>query len=60
MRKTFLLISLALLLGACTQEGPLYKDARYSAERRSQDLLQRMTLEEKLGQLLFPLGCPMY
>ena len=60
MRKTFLLILLALLLGACTQEGPLYKDARYSPERRAQDLLQRMTLEEKLGQLLCPLGWPMY
>ena len=37
-----------------------YKNANLSAERRADDLLKRMTLEEKLGQLLCPLGWPMY
>ena len=33
-----------------------YKDATLTPEARTLDLLQRMTLEEKLGQLLCPLG----
>ena len=37
-----------------------YKNANLSAERRADDLLKRMTIEEKLGQLLCPLGWPMY
>lgn len=37
-----------------------YKDATLSVEERTQDLLSRMTLEEKIGQLLCPLGWEMY
>lgn len=37
-----------------------YKDATLTPEARTLDLLQRMTLEEKLGQLLCPLGWEMY
>ena len=33
---------------------PLYKDPMYPIERRVEDLLSRMTLEEKLGQLNMP------
>ena len=57
----------ALLIAACgpKAEAPVpadapYKNSRLSAERRADDLLKRMTLEEKLGQLLCPLGWPMY
>lgn len=39
---------------------PKYKDANYPVEERVEDLLGRMTLEEKIGQLLCPLGWPMY
>ncbi len=37
-----------------------YKDARLSAAERTRDLLARMTTEEKIGQLLCPLGWEMY
>ena len=33
---------------------PVYRDASASAERRIEDLLSRMTLEEKIGQLNMP------
>lgn len=44
----------------CGEKTPVYKNAKYSSEQRADDLLKRMTLEEKLGQLLCPLGWPMY
>ena len=50
----------ALLLAACGEKTPLYKDASRTAEERADDLIGRMTVEEKLGQLLCPLGWPMY
>ena len=48
------------LLVSCGEKTPVYKDAQKSAQERADDLLARMTLEEKLGQLLCPLGWPMY
>lgn len=39
---------------------PLYKDASQSIALRTQDLIKRMTLKEKAGQLLCPLGWEMY
>ena len=54
------LLSAAAVLSACGPKAPLYKDADRSAEERADDLLKRMTVEEKLGQLLCPLGWPMY
>ena len=35
---------------------PAYKDPSLSIDIRLSDLLSRMTLEEKVGQLLCPLG----
>ena len=49
-----------LLLFGCKEKTPLYKDAGRSAQERADDLIARMTTEEKLGQLLCPLGWPMY
>lgn len=43
-----------------TVEIPLYKDANVPTEQRVEDLLSRMTLKEKIGQLLCPLGWPFY
>ena len=43
-----------------TQQLPDYKNPSLSIEARTQDLLSRMTLEEKVGQLLCPLGWEMY
>ncbi|WP_022823839.1 glycoside hydrolase family 3 N-terminal domain-containing protein [Hymenobacter norwichensis] len=39
---------------------PLYKDSKASTEARVQDLLGRMTVEEKVGQLSTILGWEMY
>ncbi|MGJ1421345.1 glycoside hydrolase family 3 N-terminal domain-containing protein [Sphingobacterium spiritivorum] len=52
-----LLLSVPLPLAA---QKPVYKDASQSVEIRTRDLIQRMTLEEKVGQLLCPLGWEMY
>lgn len=41
------------------QEVP-YLNPALSPEERTADLLSRMTLEEKIGQTLCPLGWPMY
>ena len=61
MRKTMLAAAVALLVVAgCGKKTPIYKNASYSASERADDLLSRMTVEEKLGQLLCPLGWPMY
>ncbi len=35
-------------------ENPIYKDASYSAEERAADLMQYMTLEEKVAQMMQP------
>ena len=59
MKLTPLLIA-TLILAGCGGRTPIYKDAGRSAEERADDLLKRMTVDEKLGQLLCPLGWPMY
>src|SRR2546423_7634716 len=45
---------------AADQKTPPYKDAKLPVERRVADLLSRMTVEEKVGQLVHGLGWPMY
>ncbi|MDQ1088682.1 hypothetical protein [Siphonobacter sp. SORGH_AS_1065] len=52
----FALVSLSSL----TDPKPLYKNASLPTHRRVQDLLKRMTTEEKVGQLATPLGWFMY
>ncbi len=55
-------ISLFLLVGFVQAQGNklIYKDPARTVEERTSDLLSRMTLEEKIGQLLCPLGWEMY
>ncbi len=53
-------LAAAALLTACGPKTPMYKDASRPAEERADDLIKRMTVDEKLGQLLCPLGWPMY
>ena len=59
MRKTATLIFALATLGAVA-ETPLYKRADAPVADRVADLLGRMTLEEKAGQLLCPMGWEMY
>ena len=54
------LAAVTFLLSSCGEKTPAYKDALRSAQERADDLLSRMTIDEKLGQLLCPLGWPMY
>ena len=49
--KHCLTLLTALLLCACTAREPLYKDPAAPVSKRVEDLLGRMTLEEKLGQM---------
>jgi len=42
----------AMSLSAAAQEAPLYRDAKAPVEQRVADLLARMTLEEKVAQLV--------
>lgn len=51
------LFLLTLSLNGVAQD---YKNASLTPERRAEDLLSRMTLDEKIGQLLCPYGWPMY
>ena len=39
---------------------PVYKQAAQPTEARVADLISRMTVEEKVGQLVCPLGWEMY
>jgi beta-glucosidase len=54
------LILLSILQTNQAQSPLKYKDSTLSIQERTSDLLQRMTLEEKVGQLLCPLGWEMY
>jgi beta-glucosidase len=61
IRHSILLLSLAWGGQAAAQTAaPLYKNPKAPVEARVQDLLKRMTLEEKAGQVCTLLGWEMY
>ncbi|MCH5233306.1 MAG: glycoside hydrolase family 3 C-terminal domain-containing protein [Muribaculaceae bacterium] len=62
IRRGFLTTGVAVIYSVVgfSQSTLPYKDASLSVEERLADLLGRMTLEEKVGQLICPLGWPMY
>ncbi|MDE5805902.1 MAG: glycoside hydrolase family 3 C-terminal domain-containing protein, partial [Paramuribaculum sp.] len=61
MRKIiFLIIALASMSAAARNEKGDYLNPSLPVETRVTDLLGRMTVEEKVGQLLCPLGWEMY
>lgn len=61
MLKRFILTGLCIAVVACGGDGlPAYRNSALPTDERVADLLSRMTLEEKAGQLLCPLGWPMY
>ena len=51
---------MALISCGTSGSEPDYKNPELPVQDRVEDLLDRMTVEEKLGQLLCPLGWPMY
>ncbi|HMD71249.1 MAG TPA: glycoside hydrolase family 3 C-terminal domain-containing protein [Bryobacteraceae bacterium] len=51
-RWAALLASAALLWTGCGPRGPVYQNPDAAVERRVEDLLSRMTLEEKVSQLM--------
>ena len=62
MLKPFIILATCLTMAACTMSDnvPAYKNPDLPVSKRVDDLISRMTVEEKLGQLLCPLGWPMY
>ncbi len=64
MAHKFLFSIAVLMLSAMPDAGaqaiPDYKNPSLSPQERTADLLSRMTIEEKIGQTLCPLGWPMY
>lgn len=56
------MVSACWMLGLLSVQAqkPLYKQANVPVEERVKDLLGRMTLEEKVGQICCPLGWEMY
>jgi beta-glucosidase len=57
---SIILLSLASVdVAVFAQKKLSYRDSSLSVEARTRDLLSRMTLEEKVGQLLCPLGWQM-
>ena len=59
-KTTSLLIGLIAFAGQAMAQQPLYKQATAPVEDRVKDLIGRMTVEEKVGQLCCPLGWEMY
>ncbi len=57
MKKLGIFLLAVGVLSACSMD---YHDSSLSPERRVKALLKQMTLEEKVGQLLCPLGWPVY
>ena len=61
MRKTALLIiGIVAFAGHSFAQQPLYKQASAPVEERVKDLMGRMTIDEKIGQLCCPMGWEMY
>lgn len=62
MRQSFscLLVSILLSFSLTAMSQPKYRNPGLSVDERTWDLIGRMTLEEKVGQMLCPLGWEMY
>ena len=58
--KHVLTAALLLCTGQAVAQQPLYKQANAPIEERVKDLMERMTVEEKVGQLCCPMGWEMY
>jgi beta-glucosidase len=58
--RSAIVASLSFMAATCGKGLEPYKDSTKPVETRVMDLLGRMTMEEKVGQLLCPYGWPMY
>ncbi|MBS0010005.1 MAG: hypothetical protein KFF49_01250 [Bacteroidales bacterium] len=47
----YLVLILTTIIFSCADEKPLYMDASTEPAKRAEDLLQRMTMEEKFWQM---------
>lgn len=59
-RIGILVFAFAFSINAHSKTTPSYKNSKLSVQERTSDLLSQMTLEEKVGELLCPLGWFMY
>lgn len=59
-RGVWLLVMVVAAAGGLSAQKPLYKEAGAAVGERVKDLLERMTVEEKVGQLCCPMGWEMY
>ena len=55
-RQILFTLSTLLLIAVTTSQTPIYKDPTASVDDRANDLLSKMTLEEKVAQMLNPVG----
>lgn len=60
MKRYSVLVAIAFIINSVSSEILPYKNPALSPAERTADLLDRMTVEEKVGQLICPLGWPMY
>ena len=58
--KHVFIAALLLCSGQVVAQQPIYKQAHAPIEERVKDLMERMTIEEKVGQLCCPMGWEMY
>ena len=61
--SVFLITALLGLAVSCSRQGDSavrYTDPSLTPEERAEDLVGRMSVDEKIGQLICPLGWPMY
>lgn len=59
-RGIWLFVIVGVAVGRLSAQKPLYKEATATVEERVKDLIGRMTVEEKVGQLCCPMGWEMY
>ena len=59
-KMLWVVVATLFLTGFGQADRMLYKDASAPVGKRVDDLLGRMTLDEKIGQLVCPYGWPMY
>ncbi len=58
--RNLFVAALLLCAGQSMAQQPLYKQADAPIDYRVKDLIERMTIEEKVGQLCCPMGWEMY